>query len=544
VTADGVFVPSAMEAVKRRVQGHGPVTLGLWAGRQNAVNWYASGHRPEDANHEVVVVGWDDTYPGAEFSPDAPADGAWIVQNSWGVSSGDGGYHHVSYRDPSIAGFDYYELGSASDYSVNQSYAVNAAVSFPASKGILYAANVYTAEQSQSLGAVMVSNATPGNSVQVSVYRQVTGTPTSGKLAATSAVVSKVAFGLHTVKLSQPVGLLKGEKYALVVKYTTADSSSSTVISEIEREYTTPYSNTLAASVPENDIIKSGQTYLSTDGKSWEDQAGRERGPGKGYTVGNAMISALANKVSAPTLSLDGKQVGSGYLGAAPNLRQGNVVVKYSDGSTRSVPLSSPMVAVSGYNAKKLGVQRVWVKLLGYPALSYQVRNVAPPVTAVRGPVSVLYVKKNSSYQLNVAAYQGISKLNYPLTYKSSKPSVLAVGSTGKLTAKSVKKKTKVTITVTAYKKSKKITVYVVPKAKSLKRAKGTLPAKLRVGQVYWAQASLGSATNVKVGFTSSKKSVVAVDKYGRIRALKPGTAKVTITEGKKKHTKKVVVKK
>jgi uncharacterized protein YjdB len=65
----------------------------------------------------------------------------------------------------------------------------------------------------------------------------------------------------------------------------------------------------------------------------------------------------------------------------------------------------------------------------------------------------------------------------------------------------------------------------------------------LKVGQVYWAKASLGSATNVKVSLSSSKKTVVTVDKYGRIVALKSGTAKVTITEGKKRYTKKVVVK-
>jgi len=54
-------------------------------------------------NHAVDIVGWDDDYPRAAFSPAAPGDGAFIVRNSWGRGWGRGGYFSVSYYDSSIA---------------------------------------------------------------------------------------------------------------------------------------------------------------------------------------------------------------------------------------------------------------------------------------------------------------------------------------------------------------------------------------------------------------------------------------------------------
>jgi uncharacterized protein YjdB len=45
------------------------------------------------------------------------------------------------------------------------------------------------------------------------------------------------------------------------------------------------------------------------------------------------------------------------------------------------------------------------------------------------------------------------------------------------------------------------------------------------------------------VKFKSSKKSVVTVDKAGKITALKKGKAKITVTIGKKKYTQTITVK-
>ena len=49
--------------------------------------------------HSVTIVGWNDTYPAANFNTLPPGDGAWIVKNSWGTNWGDQGFFYVSYYD-------------------------------------------------------------------------------------------------------------------------------------------------------------------------------------------------------------------------------------------------------------------------------------------------------------------------------------------------------------------------------------------------------------------------------------------------------------
>ena len=55
-------------------------------------------------SHGVTIVGWDDNYSAENFLADKrpPADGAWIVRNSWGKDYGNDGYFYLSYYDQSI----------------------------------------------------------------------------------------------------------------------------------------------------------------------------------------------------------------------------------------------------------------------------------------------------------------------------------------------------------------------------------------------------------------------------------------------------------
>ncbi|WP_304839025.1 C1 family peptidase, partial [Methanocalculus sp.] len=56
----------------------------------------------KEANHAVIITGWDDTFSRTNFSTQPQDDGAFIVRNSWGTEWGDDGYFYISYNDVNL----------------------------------------------------------------------------------------------------------------------------------------------------------------------------------------------------------------------------------------------------------------------------------------------------------------------------------------------------------------------------------------------------------------------------------------------------------
>ena len=57
------------------------------------------------SDHQVSLVGWDDSFSSNNCSITPPGDGAWICKNEWGTGFGDGGYFYVSYYDKTLCAF-------------------------------------------------------------------------------------------------------------------------------------------------------------------------------------------------------------------------------------------------------------------------------------------------------------------------------------------------------------------------------------------------------------------------------------------------------
>ena len=64
----------------------------------------------DKSNHSITIVGYDDRISRELFGEKKPeSDGAWILKNSWGTGSGNGGYFYLSYEQPlnSAVAYDY-----------------------------------------------------------------------------------------------------------------------------------------------------------------------------------------------------------------------------------------------------------------------------------------------------------------------------------------------------------------------------------------------------------------------------------------------------
>ncbi len=180
----------------------------------------------EDTDHLATIVGWDDNFPKEGFKTPASRNGAWLVQNSFGLYWGNCGYYWLSY-DMQIPGLISYQV--TKDYSSAVSY------------GRFCDCYVMSSDVIKKVGKVMdpsrisvkemnkcneVVSATvydvPGTIAAVGIWTTIPDQPYTieildgefGEVLATMTGKEKHT-GYHTVKLDEPV---KAEKYTVVVK--------------------------------------------------------------------------------------------------------------------------------------------------------------------------------------------------------------------------------------------------------------------------------------------------------------------------------------
>lgn len=309
----------AEKAIKNALMNNGAVAISYYADQSmqgvqgngdyfNYTNWcqYVDVlNQSTTPNHSVTIVGWDDTYPVANFRQDRrpEGDGAWLVKNSWGTGYwgvDNTGYFWLSYYDRTISQVTSYQGEPADNYDNNYQYdylGLASAIQYVPG-GEISMANVFTANGSEALKAVSAVTSAPETTVTVKVYKLPSDAKgplpeNGGELLAT--VSKKFTYsGYHTIELETPKNLNKGDKFSVVE--TIRDS-------EGKYYYPVEMGADHSGKTTQKAVCNPGESYWVYSNNTYSDMASANAG--EGSTIGNVMIKAFTDNLppDIPTLS-------------------------------------------------------------------------------------------------------------------------------------------------------------------------------------------------------------------------------------------------
>jgi hypothetical protein len=231
----------------------------------------------EPLNHDILILGWDDSFSRDQFRIRPRQDGAWICQNTWGEEFGEKGIFYVSYEDANLfrkGGIAYTEVSSVEEFDhvyENDSLGWQARQGY--GSGSAYFAGVYTAAGEETLNACGIYSTGASSSYQIyylpvferesdlkKVYDLVRGTLSQdGENAVKALGYGYLEHpGFYTVRFDKPPSLRAGQRFALVVRIRTM-SEDKPVAVEIAKDRFT-----------ESMTLEGRETYLSQTGENWE----------------------------------------------------------------------------------------------------------------------------------------------------------------------------------------------------------------------------------------------------------------------------------
>ena len=226
--------------------------------------------------HNVTIVGWDDSFPKENFSTVPPGDGAWYIRDSYdGVGNRDSnGCFWMSYysrdltdstTDKAIA----YDFEAGDNYDNNYQYDGSAGnYCLSSGKETIRMSNVFRAKGDEILKAVAFAPASTSMSYEIKIYNLsenfITPAPEGETPLATVSGDTRYV-GYRTVKLDEPVNLMKNDLFSVVVdaRDTSGDNNAKLYV-----EGAGTNSNWLKFEAG----LNPGQSYYNnTDMTSWAD---------------------------------------------------------------------------------------------------------------------------------------------------------------------------------------------------------------------------------------------------------------------------------
>lgn len=277
--------------VKQFVYGGNAVDVSYYSNNTTAYNReeYAAfcTEKPKNANHSVVIAGWDDNFPASafgEYKGSVPEnDGAWLVKNSWGAKLGEYGYMWISYEDTSLCEFTVLDMSSSENYSTiynHDTYVPAQTMSAgddTEEKYASYMANVFTADQTEQIEAVStyINNAFTDYEIRVYTGLADASKPNSGESSSVTRGTSELT-GYITIELDENVVVNEGELFAVEVKLYNEDTNfvlpveTSMIVQDYESRAITEL-NTYSTFEQICSYTGKNESFYSIDGKNWYD---------------------------------------------------------------------------------------------------------------------------------------------------------------------------------------------------------------------------------------------------------------------------------
>lgn len=407
-----VLDDASVDDIKSRLMEDGALQISYYASNSKYYNASPDGmayyqESDNDADHGVLLAGWDDNFAKENFSPACQPsnDGAWLIRNSWGSEWADDGYFWLSYEEPSIEEIVSVRMEEATNYeSIYQydGYDIWGAVE---AQEDLQAANVFTAKGTESLQAVSFQTLADNTPYKIEIYHNLSGdTPSSGSLVEDAAQSGIMQFsGYNTVRLENPVSLRKGERFAVVITYETGSTGKTQVPIEYHYPKITNRRESAYSSLP-------GQSYLYLDA-GWRDLAF----PINGEVYNNVPIKAFTVQREAT--------------------EEDDIT------ATPQTPVLAPAETVVSPVQEKETSPALWISDEKESKDEDEVQ-VLPQKIKITNVKKKL--KKGEKYQLQYKITP-TNSTNKKVTFSSSKTKVASITKKGKITAKK-KGKTKITV--------------------------------------------------------------------------------------------------
>ena len=303
-------------------------------GYMNTNTWAHYTYEDVPQSHAICIVGWDDNYSKDSFNPDhkPPADGAWLVKNSWGsetdyvtledgteigkdtwgIEDADGrhtGYFYISYYDKTLNNaetmvFDTDLLKDGTDMGVWMYDYMPASFAFETgvetkeqSEDVLKTANVFVNDTGSDvrLYSVSTKTASPRARVVYSLYLLNDGAqnPEDGKLLDRKVGYYEYA-GFHRQKLNGEITIKDGETLAIVAEESVVNADGEKLyeyaVNTAPTEKTAEALETLQYGVA---VVNKGESFLYEDGqwKDWTDALAEveQESTGEGFSVKEAV---------------------------------------------------------------------------------------------------------------------------------------------------------------------------------------------------------------------------------------------------------------